>query len=125
VVAWGGNYAGQTNIPSDLTNVVAIAAGSLHNVALKPNGFVAAWGDNTYGQTVAPGLGAMFDQAAGGSHSLAITGFGFPIIEVQPLSQSPIITKNATLQVLASGTPEPTYQWQREGTNIPGATASS
>jgi hypothetical protein len=125
VVAWGGNYAGQTNIPSDLTNVVAIAAGSLHNVALKTSGFVAAWGDNTYGQTVVPGLGGIFDQAAGGSHSLAITGFGFPIIEVQPLSQSPIITKNATLQVLASGTPEPTYQWQREGTNIPGATASS
>ena len=125
VVAWGGNYAGQTNIPSDLTNVVAIAAGSLHNVALKPNGLVAAWGDNTYGQTVVPGLGGMFEVAAGGSHGLAITGTGFPIIEVQPLSQSPIITKNATLQVLASGTPEPTYQWQREGTNIPGATASS
>lgn len=125
LVAWGGNYAGQTNIPSDLTNVVAIAAGSLHNVALKQNGFVAAWGDNTYGQTVAPGLGAIFAFSAGGSHSLAITGNGFPIIEVQPLSQSPFITKNASLHVLATGTPQPTFQWQREGTNLPGATAST
>lgn len=125
LIAWGGNYAGQTNIPSDLTNIVAIAAGSLHNVALKPNGFVAAWGDNTYGQTVVPGLGAIFALSAGGSHSLAITGSGFPIIEVQPVSQSPFITKNAVLQVLASGTPQPTFQWQRDGTNMPGATASS
>jgi hypothetical protein len=125
IVAWGGNYAGQTNVPSDLGTVVAIAAGSLHNVALKPNGFVAAWGDNTYGQTVVPGLAANFAIAAGGSHGLAITGDGFPIIEVQPLSQNPIITKNAVLQVLASGTPQPTFQWQRDGTNLPGATASS
>jgi von Willebrand factor type A domain/Regulator of chromosome condensation (RCC1) repeat/Immunoglobulin domain/Putative Ig domain/Immunoglobulin I-set domain len=125
IVPWGGNYAGQTTIPSDITNVVAIAAGSLHNVALKSSGFVAAWGDNTYGQTVVPGLGAIFGFAAGGSHGLAITSTGFPIIEVQPVSQSPIITKNAILQVLASGTPQPTYQWQRDGTNLPGATASS
>jgi len=41
------------------------------------------------------------------------------------LSQSPFITKNASLQVLASGTPQPTFQWQRDGTNIPAATASS
>jgi hypothetical protein len=125
IVAWGGNYAGQTNVPPDITNVVAIAAGSLHNVALKGNGFVAAWGDNTYGQTVVPGLGGIIGMAAGGSHGLAITGNGFPIIEVQPLSQSPFITKNAILQVLASGTPQPTFQWQRDGTNLPGATASS
>jgi hypothetical protein len=125
ILAWGGNYAGQTNIPSDLTNVVAIAAGSLHNLALRPNGVIAAWGDNTYGQTVVPSLGGVFGIAAGGSHSLAITGDGFPIIEVQPLSQSPIITKTAALQVLASGTPQPTFQWQRDGTNLPGATASS
>lgn len=125
MVAWGGNYAGQTNIPSDLTNVVAIASGSLYNVALKQNGFVTAWGDNTYGQTVVPGLGGVFGMAAGGSHGLAITGDGSPFIAIQPLSQSPAITKNATLYVLASGTPQPTFQWQREGTNLPGATASS
>jgi len=71
------------------------------------------------------GLAANFAIAAGGFYCLAITGNGFPIIEVQPLSQSPIITKNATLQVLASGTPQPTFQWQRDGTNLPGATASS
>jgi len=125
IVAWGGNYAGQTNTPSALTNVVAIAAGSLYNIALKQNGTVVAWGDNTYGQQVVPSLGGIVGIAAGGSHGLAITSDGFPVIEVQPLSQSPIITKNATLQVLASGTPQPTYQWQRDGTNIPGATASS
>jgi hypothetical protein len=125
VVVWGGNYASQTNLPSDLTNVVAIAAGSLHSVALRPSGFLAAWGDDTYGQTEVPGLGGNIGIAGGGSHGLAIMADGFPIIEVQPLSQSPFISKSATLQILASGTPQPTFQWQREGTNIPGATASS
>lgn len=34
VVAWGWNYYGQTNIPAGLNNVVAIAAGSFHSLAM-------------------------------------------------------------------------------------------
>jgi hypothetical protein len=34
VVAWGDNDSGQTSVPSGLSNVVAIAAGSLHSLAL-------------------------------------------------------------------------------------------
>jgi alpha-tubulin suppressor-like RCC1 family protein len=33
-----------------LTGVIAIAAGEYHSVALKSDGTVWAWGDNTYGQ---------------------------------------------------------------------------
>jgi len=33
---------------------VSIAAGELHSLALKNNGTVVAWGDNTYGQTNVP-----------------------------------------------------------------------
>jgi hypothetical protein len=36
-VAWGDNSAGQTNVPANLTNVVAIAAGGYHNLALIGN----------------------------------------------------------------------------------------
>src|SRR5688500_16729843 len=35
VVAWGWNASGQTNVPSGLSGVVAIAAGNTHNLALK------------------------------------------------------------------------------------------
>ncbi len=72
VVAWGAgtNYNpidnasfGQAIVPSGLTNVVAIAAGGFHNLALKADGTVVAWGAGTnynpsdqvdYGQSVVP-----------------------------------------------------------------------
>ncbi len=38
VVAWGQNAYGQTHVPSNLTNVVASAAGALHNLALVSDG---------------------------------------------------------------------------------------
>ena len=34
VVAWGENSSGQTNVPPDLTNVMTVAAGGNHNLAL-------------------------------------------------------------------------------------------
>ena len=34
VVAWGDNYSGGTTVPSALSNVVGIAAGALHSLAL-------------------------------------------------------------------------------------------
>ena len=62
VWAWGGNNYGQlgdgsrtdSNVPvqvedENLDGVIAIAAGPNHTVALKNDGTVWAWGDNTYG----------------------------------------------------------------------------
>lgn len=54
IVAWGDNSVGQTNVPSNATNVVAIAAGYSFNLALRADGQVVAWGDNSYGQTNVP-----------------------------------------------------------------------
>ena len=63
VRAWGYNYYGQlgngTSGPGtdkdlpvrvQIENVKAIAAGYNHNLALKENGTVWAWGENNYGQ---------------------------------------------------------------------------
>src|SRR4051812_16538607 len=52
VVAWGNNAEGETNIPPALTNFVAaaIAGGEFHSLAMRSNGTVIAWGDNTHGQ---------------------------------------------------------------------------
>jgi hypothetical protein len=54
VEAWGANTFGQTNVPLNLTNVVAIAGGWHHSVALKRDGTVVAWGDNDKGQPNVP-----------------------------------------------------------------------
>lgn len=66
VWAWGGNSynqlgdgtTNQRNIPgevrladgSSLQNIITVASGNFHTVALKTNGTVWAWGRNNYGQ---------------------------------------------------------------------------
>lgn len=50
-----GNYnAVPSPVPSGLTSIVSVAAGAGHWLALKADGTVAAWGDNTYGQATVP-----------------------------------------------------------------------
>jgi hypothetical protein len=66
VVAWGGeNYYFQTNVPPDLTGVVAIAAGTLQSVALRADGRVVVWGysprpPNTLSHVVAISAGSRY-----------------------------------------------------------------
>jgi hypothetical protein len=70
--AWGGEGS-ITNVPLDLTNVVAISAGYAHALALTSDGRVVAWGDNSYNQTNVPSdLSNVVAVAAGRSHSLAL-----------------------------------------------------
>jgi RHS repeat-associated protein len=71
-----------------LTNVTAIATGANHTLALKSDGTVWAWGNNTYGQlgnnsttnSSAPvqvsGLTGVIAIAAGAGHSLAVKSDG-------------------------------------------------
>jgi VCBS repeat-containing protein len=96
VWAWGaggsgrlgdGTTVGKTSPVkiSSMTNVVKVAAGALHSLALKTNGTVWAWGNNGQGRLgngngvnqsspVAVNLSTNFITAiaAGGSHSLAL-----------------------------------------------------
>jgi len=48
-----------------------------------------------------------------------------PTISSQPVSLSVVVGATATFSVTASGTPAPTYQWQKNGTNIGSANAPS
>ncbi|HZQ45592.1 MAG TPA: immunoglobulin domain-containing protein [Verrucomicrobiae bacterium] len=47
VVAWGYGGDGETNVPSGLTNVIAIASGGWHGMALNANSTVVDWGLET------------------------------------------------------------------------------
>jgi len=78
VVAWGTSNFGVTNVPGGLSNVVAISAGSIHNLALQANGgTIVPWGNNTFGQSTIPesATNAMA-VAAGGLHSLSLVSGG-------------------------------------------------
>jgi hypothetical protein len=60
-----------------LTNVVAIGAGQYHSLAVKGNGTVVAWGDNSQDQcNVPPGLTNVVAVAGGGGHSVALEADG-------------------------------------------------
>ncbi len=68
-------------MPAGLTGVKAIAAGSTHSVALKNDGTVVAWGDNSAGQTDIPsGLDSVKAIAAGASHTVALKNDGTVVV---------------------------------------------
>jgi hypothetical protein len=48
-----------------------------------------------------------------------------PVITSQPASQIVLAGQPAVFSVTATGTPSPTYQWQKNGANITGAMSSS
>src|SRR5881397_2091831 len=72
VIAWGNSAYGETNIPSNLTNVVAVAAGSFYGLALQGDGTLRAWGsywDQDYRpMTVPPGLSNVVAISGGFDH---------------------------------------------------------
>ncbi|MGZ4962992.1 MAG: glycine-rich domain-containing protein [Limisphaerales bacterium] len=77
VVGLGNNSSGQISVPTSATNVVAIAAGSSHGVALRGDGTVVAWGNNSSGQTnIPPTATNVVSIAAGSSHCLALRADG-------------------------------------------------
>lgn len=85
VVAWGAGVTnagqcpdlGQCIIPADLTNALAVAAGGLFSLALKCDGTIVAWGDNSFGQSEVPAnLSNVVAIAAGGAHGLALKSDG-------------------------------------------------
>ena len=76
--AWGQNDYGQCDIPSGLSDVIAISASSYgHTVALKSDGTVVAWGLNSEGQCNIPyDLSGVIAVAAGDSHTVALKSDG-------------------------------------------------
>lgn len=79
VIGWGNNSygSGQINVPANLTDAVAIAAGDEFSLALKADGKVVAWGDNSVGQTSVPSaLADVVAIAAGTLHAMALRSDG-------------------------------------------------
>jgi hypothetical protein len=61
------------SVPPGLTNVVAIATGDYHSLALKADGTLVTWGLNPAGQCNVPGgLTNIVSIAARGGHSMVL-----------------------------------------------------
>jgi alpha-tubulin suppressor-like RCC1 family protein len=73
VLGWGDDSRGQADPPVVLNGVVAVAAGAFHSLALKSDGTVVGWGDNT---TTPSGLSNAMAIAAGAYHNLALKSDG-------------------------------------------------
>ena len=72
---WGLNTSGQA--PTSVTGpFIDIAAGDLHNCAIKSNGNAQCWGLNTSGQAPTSVTGPFIDIAAGYYHTCAIKSDG-------------------------------------------------
>ncbi|HWI58488.1 MAG TPA: immunoglobulin domain-containing protein, partial [Bacillota bacterium] len=77
IIGWGDNSCDQISTPVGITDVVSVAGGGTHSLALRANGSIVAWGDNAYGQSeVPPGLSNVVALAGGWSHSLALQSDG-------------------------------------------------
>jgi alpha-tubulin suppressor-like RCC1 family protein len=83
VLAWDDGLSGgfvsngETNVPMDLTNAIAIAAGNGHSLALRSDGTVVAWGRNNEGETNIPAnLSNVVAIAAGYYHDIALKSDG-------------------------------------------------
>jgi hypothetical protein len=61
------DHAGQTNVPPDLDDVIAFSASDTHNLVLRSNGTIVAWGDNASDECDVPGWLTNIISVAAGS----------------------------------------------------------
>ncbi len=71
----------ETNVPQELSGIIALAAGDQHALALKADGTVVAWGAQAAGQIAVPsGLSNVVALAAGGHVSGAVRSDGTVVL---------------------------------------------
>src|SRR5687768_17722539 len=78
IIAWGDNFHGQSTPPPGLNDVIAVAAGASHSLALRSNGTVVSWGRSVANeplQPIPPNLTNVVAIAAQG-HSVALKADG-------------------------------------------------
>lgn len=134
-VAWGNDTFGQSAVPSEATNLIALAGGDAHTVALRSDRTVLAWGDNSLGQTNVPASATnIVSIAAGLNHNIALRANGTVVtwgqdsaITNAPVSATNIIAIAAgqlhCLALRSNGTVLP-WGFATGSTNVPNSVTS-
>ncbi len=125
VVQWGNGIL-EYPVPLNLSNIVAISASGTHATALRNDGTVISWGNDDIGlasNNVPPDVANVAAISSGGDHDFALLGTRAPAFTVQPWSRSIFNTTTSVwLSAKCVGVQPVAYQWQFNGTNVPGAT---
>lgn len=123
----GGNLAVKTNLipaPPNATNIVAIAAGRSHILALRADGVLLAWGDDSAGQTSVPAGSGFIGIAAGGQQSLALLGSPVPQLGAFRTNRTAGETMDVILHPVVGGIPPLAWSWNTSSTNAAGTNAA-
>ena len=106
VTGWGDGTYGQSDIPLNWTNIVAVNAGGYHTLALTADGKVLATGDDSAKQCDVPfGLSNVVAIAAGTYHSLALLNDSTVVAwGDNSLGQSAVPTGLSNIVAIAAGT---------------------
>lgn len=97
-------------------NGVAIAGANGSTLTLSG---VTAGDAGTYDVQVVNSLGALNSSVA---VLTVVTTPTAPVITAQPAARAAMLGSQVSMTVSATGAPAPSYQWRRNGNNIPGAT---
>ena len=124
-MAWGSNQYWQNYVPDDLADVVAIADGEQHSLALKADGTIVGWGKDDQFQIIdIPAGFATVAISAGSFHNLAL---GAPIQSMT--TAQPSISGTFAVDETLTANPGAwtsgvsfAYQWFNNGKAIANAT---
>ncbi len=127
--ACGSNYSGQigdgttasrATFTMNMSGIQSVAVNYGQSLFLKSDGTCWAAGDNYYGEL---GDGTNIDHLSPVQLQVGNLQPSGPSITMQPQDQSDTEGQTARFCITATGT-NLNYQWQKNGTNIPGATSA-
>ena len=115
VIAWGGDASGQTNIPASATNVIQVAAGGSHSLALRSDGSVVGWGA---GVMVPASATNVVQIVAGASHSAALKADGRVVAWGSSIYGQSIVPASATNVIAIAAGNDHTLALRSNGTLV-------